>query len=186
MQLLFSLCLFLVSQFSFSQTPMAVLVTPKRPANCQIENHRLVNWIYNLKTISENTDEAVIQFTTQYGQCIDGKTIPAAIDPDWAVAYVVRNGAMPWQKNGVKTKLNAISDTELSVTLTFNKKFLFKKQSENHLSYYFQPSYSVRVSFVDLDGRRRPSQTLCVFPWNIDIYLEEASDHESLMSFQIH
>lgn len=187
MKVLITLWLLILSQFSFSQAPMSVIVTPKRPVDCKIENHRLVNWIYSLKTISEDSDQAVVQFITQYGQCIDGQMIPASIDPIYAVAYVERNNAIwPWQKNGVKTKLEGISDIEFLVTLTFNKKFLFKKQPENHLSFYFQPGHSLRMTYVDYYGNLRTSHVPYVFPWNVDVYLKETAGYGHSMQIQIH
>ena len=183
MKLIWSMLLLLASLSSFAQTSTIVIVSPRLPVDCAINNGSLVNWIYELDTVREDSEEAVIQFKTQYGQCINGRTQPYIIETGRASAFALETKfKWPWQKDGVSTSIAHTTNAEVTVTMTFKKRILFKKRDQNLLAFYFQPGLQgpSRIYF-DNWGRAQVFPTYFQFPWNIELYLDGEEDGNNLL-----
>jgi hypothetical protein len=183
----FLVALFMVvaTSYAFAQSVTIVMVTPQRPVSCLVEDAKLVNWVYQVKTVSEDADMAHIQFVTQYGHCSGGKVVAEKIDPKWAQAYAMQNSNVwPWQKEGVKTQLSVTSETEMIVSMDLNKRVLFKKKAENHLTFYFEPGIQVAQNYWN--GRQYTTAfSRIYFPWNVDVYLDGEIDGNNSLRMMI-
>ncbi len=182
---LVALFLVIVTSYSFAQTVTIVMVTPQRPIDCLVENASRVNWVYQVKTVSEDSEHAHIQFLTQYGHCAGGKVVAEKIDAKWAQAYAMQNSSLwPWQKEGVKTELTAMSDTEMVVSMDLDKRVLFKKRQENHLTFYFEPGLQTSQSYWN--GQQYVTRFVkFYFPWNVDLYLDGEIDGNNSIRMMI-
>lgn len=174
----------MVSTMVGAQTHTVVLITPQRPVDCKTQDHEVVNWVYQIRTVAESEDEARVQFLVQYGSCQQGRVSPNPIDISQASAFIMQKKIlMPWQKEGVKTSIAAHSETEVLVEMKLDKKVLFKKRDENHLFLQFQPgvNFGPAQFYRDSAGMMRVFQSKLTFPWNIDVYLD--GDREVVLRF---
>ena len=169
-----------------AQTVTIVVVTPQRPVDCRTADYSTVNWVYQLQTVREDSDEAQVQFLAQYGQCVGGKTVPSAVDVNYVRAFAMREETVwPWQKEGVKTTVRSFSNTEILVSMTFDKRTLFKKRDENHLSFFYEPGALGPVQYYQTQFGLQSYRGRIQFPWNIDVYLDGDIDGNNSMRMMI-
>lgn len=177
MKNLLALVALIFSLSSFAQT--RIEVTPLRPVSCRVANYPLVNWIYELKKVEENRQAVVYEFITQYGSCVNGEVVATAVSEENASVGVLQDDfLLPWQKEGAKGEAQQISATELRVTLTFDKKILFKKKVLKTLTMSYRPGvkygpvYLIRNRIGGLETWQADLQ----FPWKIELSVDEVFD----------
>jgi hypothetical protein len=109
------------------------------------------------------------------------------VDGQLARAYAFRNGlVMPWQREGVKSSLRQTTPTELEVTLELEKRILFKRRPQNHLTFHFEPGNLGQTRLVyDAFGNPRLWTQNYIFPWNVDLYLDGDIDGQSTVSVRL-
>ena len=187
MKTILMLAFLLASTLASAQNSTVVVVSPKFPVNCLQDSQQLLNWIYKLQTIQEDSDQTQVQFNIQYGICYNRRPSPYAIDYNNANAYAFQNSFLwPWQKEGVKTEISYLTETEALVTMTFNKRVLFKKRNENHLSFHFEPGLQGPAYYqYGLNGQVWIMRNKFQFPWNVDVYLEGELNGNNLLKVQI-
>ncbi len=187
MKTLAAFTLMLLSTGIFAQTVTVVLVSPVRPVDCKLADLQTVNWIYQLQTIREDSDTAQVQFVTQSGSCVAGRTVARPVDAKWATAFAQQNGNVwPWQKEGVKTSITAYSENEVLVSMKFDKRVLFKKKDENHLTYSYQPGDLFPAQWYrDRNGNMQVWQPRVTYQWNIDLYLDGEIDGQNALTLKI-
>ena len=167
--------------FSFTTLAETRLeVTPARPVSCAQYDHANVNWVYKINKIQESSEQVTFEFITQHGSCVNGKVVPAVVDERTAGVSVFRNGlVMPWNKEGAEARLEQVSETELRVSIVFDKTILFKKKVERTLTMFFQPGIS---KWVMVNTNQGPRSYLWVFqfPWNMLLSVDQTTKMSSL------
>lgn len=150
-------------------------VTPQRPVNCAQFDHAQVNWVYKINKVSESAEQVTFEFITQYGSCVNGRVVPVLLDERIARVSVIRDGfVMPWHKEGAEASLEQASESELRVTVVFDKTLLFKKKVERTLTMFFEPGAS---TWYTVQTRNGPQSILWrfTFPWNLMISVDQTT-----------
>lgn len=156
----------LIGSISFAQS--AVIITPQRPLNCdqRMQNHRYINWIYNLQKTQESEDQVSIRFVTSHGSCISGQRSVRNIIGKYAMVSLLQDKIVLFQKQPYTVKVTPVSAQEVQVDMVFNKKRLFKKDSERSFVMSFMPGEMVPVQNM-FTGRTYIVQLS--FQWDIDV-----------------
>lgn len=129
-----------------NQHSTQIYINPVVPANCEIEDHPKLNRINHIKTVSEDALEVTFQFTVQVGYCSEGEFIKTLLNSDIAVVALLKENFSFFGRKMFKLQKTAISDTEILIQMSFDKKLVFKlnKRREKQMSerlfvMYFQP-----------------------------------------------
>ena len=138
--------LLLTSLSTFAST---VVITPNRPVDCTVNNQASVNWIHSLEKVSENDDQVVFSFLTNYGSCIDKKIELLDIELTKLTVTLFHDGLnLPFEKKLVAINVNHYAaNNEAKVELTFFKNRLFKKNNSRKFLMNFYPRASYKYSF---------------------------------------
>lgn len=163
----------LVGAFSLSAlADTRIEVTPSRPAYCLVRDYKYVNWIYDIKKVSEDDSQATFEFNVQHGSCEGGLPRPVEINLENAYVSVDRNDYFipGLQKKGTKTSVEQSDKDELQVTVVFNKSVLFKKSPEKKLSMIFAPGVTVGYYWTrDQNGYSHSVPQYLSFWWNVKL-----------------
>lgn len=119
----------------------------------------------------------LLPLVSQYGQCIDGKVVPYAIDEG------VLNLAIRKQKNCFLCSKKApatieyamVSPTEVSVLIVVNKKKAFKKGNQTRLKFIFTPLMVNQWVYYPNGGMGQYPAPYD-FPWNVDLYYDDGTE----------
>lgn len=134
-----TLFILLFSQLTFA-TETDVVITPSIPTGCTIVHSRLIDWVYDVRKVSETSQEATFTMITMYGSCKGNQIISSEVF-GFSNLSVVQNGVVwPWQRQGIKSALTKISKTEMQISIVFDKTILFKKAPKNNLQMDFKPT----------------------------------------------
>ncbi len=106
-----------------------VAVSPFWPSTCRVSEFKTtLNTLYEVERVFEDDSRVTYQFKTQYVQCADGQLVPYELQNP--VVEIDRQTVLPFGRSHVKTKLELLSDNELLVTLSFDKRSIFKNDKK--------------------------------------------------------
>lgn len=127
----------ITSVLADSDTGAGIIMTPDRPVYCKDHDYKRVNFVQNITRVSENESEIVFQFDTTVGNCQNGEFVPVDLDP--AIQSVVLLTRRISFSSPCHSHLDVISPTDSRITMTFDRKRLFKKSNQEWFGMEFMP-----------------------------------------------
>lgn len=180
------LLLALVTVFSVSAFADTVIsVTPSRPVNCETENHRYVNWVYDIQKTSEDEKTATFEFYLQHGSCYNGKPAPVQVNVNNVQLLVDRNDFyIPGlQKRGTETVVTQSEADELHVSVVFDKSVLLKKKDSKKMIMFFLPGVQIGGYWQQTQNGTYYVPNYLRYIWNVRLF--QRPDTKEL-TFTIH
>lgn len=133
---LIALAVALFSLNVFSQT--GVVVTPVEPVYCSQRDYAAVNSIYDVETF-ENAELIEVKFKTSHGDCVSGQFIKVKTNMhSSSIDFSKERISFPWSYTPVYTYVE-LNETDVEITVTFNKAVTFKKSLNRKFTLKFTP-----------------------------------------------
>lgn len=165
---------FLFTFSAFAQDT-GVIVTPRIPLDCRSQDHTFVNWVKDIRKISEDADEATFTFIAQYGYCQNQRQGLYRLEPAQLSIQLFKKGfCILCNEVPATASYRVLSETELEVTMVVNKRVAFRKKNERSLIFNFIPFY--REYWVVYNGFSTLQRSPFIFPWNVDLFFDDGTE----------
>lgn len=152
-----------------------VIVTPYYPLDCRTQDHTYVNWVKDIRKVSESESEATFTFIAQYGYCQSQRQGLYRLEPSMLSIQLFKKGfCILCNEVPATASYQVINETELKVTMVVNKKVAFRKKNERRLIFNFIPFY--REYWVVNNGFSSLQRAPFIFPWNVDLFFDDGTE----------
>lgn len=171
----FLFLLALLFSFSAFAQETGVIVTPYYPLDCRNQDHTYVNWVKDIRKVSESETEATFTFIAQYGYCQNRQQGLYRLEPAQLSIQLFKKGfCILCNEVPATASYRVLSQTELEVTMVVNKKVAFKKKNERELVFNFIPFY--REYWVVNNGFSSLQKVPFIFPWNVNLFYDDGTE----------
>jgi hypothetical protein len=165
---------FLFSLSSFAQDT-GVIVTPQYPLDCRTQDYTYVNWVKDIRKVSEDESQAIFTFISQYGYCQNQRLGLYRLMPEQLSIQLFKKGfCLLCNEVPATATYRVLSETELQVTMVVNKKIAFKKNQERRLIFNFIPFY--QEYWLIQNGFSTLQRAPFIFPWNVDLFFDDGTE----------